>query len=191
MFQYAKVRPFYEIVENYSAKANVLSTKSETVSIRLDFLKSKQGQLTYAVETLSVQRSEAVLHYCRTVFCSRITHILVPIIQRVRLVCFNHEIVSVSLGKNGRSGYALKFSVPFDDTFKGNIQVGVKSVAVNEQKVGTKREFFYGIAHCKKGSFENVDFVYRFIIYKRHCIAQSVAFDNRTQPSAGFVAQFL
>ena len=161
------------------------------VSIRIDFSKSKQGHLTYAVKTFSVQRSKTVLYDCCTMFCSRVAHIFVPIIQRVRLVSFNHEIIPIRLGKNCSSGYALKFSVSFDNTFKRNIQVGVKPIAVNEQKVGTKRQFADSIAHCKKGSLENVYFVYGIVIHKCHCIAQCIAFDNRTQPSASFVAQLL
>ena len=85
------------------------------VSIRIDFSKSKQGHLTYAVKTFSVQRSKTMLYDCCTMFCGRVAHIFVPIIQRVRLVSFNHEIITISLGKNWSSGYALKFSVSFDN----------------------------------------------------------------------------
>ena len=60
---------------------------------------------------------------------------------------FDHEIITVGLGKDGGSGDGHHLAVTFDDGLMGEVFEGVEAVAVDEQELGADGQRADGAMH--------------------------------------------
>jgi len=97
-----------------------------------------------------------------TMFFSRVSFILIPVIKRIFFVKTIHIIISVGFSQYRSGGYREVFSVSFYHGSMRNVRIFIETVSVDQQMLRTDRELIDSPVHRQKGGAENVYLVYLF-----------------------------
>ena len=99
-----------------------------------------QLPVTKQIEGHSVVRGRSMFGDGGTMFFSRVSFILIPVIKRIFFVKTIHIIISVGFSQYRSGGYREVFSVSFYHGSMRNVRIFIETVSVDQQMLRTDRE---------------------------------------------------
>ena len=107
--------------------------------------------------------------------------ILIPAVLRMRFVELPHVRIAVGFGEDAGGCNAAELTIAFDDAVVWNVLVGVKAVAVYQQRLGAYGQLIDGAVHGQERGVEDVDFIDFLLIYRCHGPGKRAGFDVGAQ----------
>ena len=111
-----------------------------------------QLPVTKQIEGHSVVRGRSTFGDGGTMFFSRVSFILIPVIKRIFFVKTIHIIISVGFSQYRSGGYREVFSVSFYHGSMRNVRIFIETVSVDQQMLRTDRELIDSPVHRQKGT---------------------------------------
>lgn len=96
-----------------------------------------QLPVTKQIEGHSVVRGRSMFGDGGTMFFSRVSFILIPVIKRIFFVKTIHIIISVGFSQYRSGGYREVFSVSFYHGSMRNVRIFIETVSVDQQMLRT------------------------------------------------------
>ena len=95
-----------------------------------------------------------------TMFLRGVALVRAPVVLGIFLSETVHIVITIRLGENTCCGDGEVFAVALDDGGVWDFVIGLKAIAVNDDRLRTNLELIQGTMHRKNGGVEDVDLVY-------------------------------
>ena len=138
----------------------------------------------FEIETFAVVGSDAEAFDGGIMLLGGIAHVVVPAILRIFLGNAAHILIAVRFRQNRRGSNAHHLSVALHDGLIGRVAIGLKLVAIDQNKLRAHLELVERTVHRQNRGVENVDAVDFFWPHMRHSPRQRLLLNHGAQQIA-------